>query len=380
MAPCSVLFSLRASRFCVSFFGALLLILPLPAQQLRVAETAGIRRFGFPVTVKLPPELAGRPLQLMREGKIVQAQFHDGEIDINVSLGPYENQQYTVAPAAAPAADSTSSVKRESAQFAVGYGPGMQYFVPQNMLGFLRSVKTARWDYLRPGSQGLLLRNSGNTVYRAGGFGNNGTPTVARVVKEGPLDTAIEFSGTEALSGSSGVASKVRMEFPRSKSWVKTTWTVQDPAGLLSGLGADLNLNLISGPALVDFGAGSLVYTQLKAGQTAVMIGEPGAWRVLVGGEPYVVSKSGRAEGWAHVMDRERCTVVAVEDFGALEDRIEAGADGRLQIWRAFRGGGEKVFTFWLHFVSMPVEIGAATSPQAILAPLKTEWIWTNKN
>lgn len=359
----------------------MLLASPLPAQQLRVTETAGIRRFSFPVSVKLPPELAGRPLQLMRYGKAVPAQVHDGEIDFNASLGPYENQQYTVtAGSGGQTGENASTVKQEGGQFAVGYGPGMQYFVPQNLLGFLRSVKTARWDYLRPGSQGLLLRNRNDAVYRAGGFGNNGTPTQARVVKEGPLDTVIEFSSTESLSGSSGVASNVRMEFPRSKSWVKTTWTVEDPAGLLGGLGVDLNLNLTSGPALADFGAGSLVYTQLKPGQTAALIGEPNSWRVLVGNESYVVAKSGRAEGWAHLMDRERCTVVAVEDFGAREDHIEAGADGRLQIWRSFGGGRQKVFTFWLHFVSMPVEIGAATSPQAILAPLKTEWIWTNKN
>ena len=32
---------------------------------------------------------------------------------------------------------------------------------------------------------------------------------------------------------------------------------------------------------------------------------------------------------------------------------------------------GPKKITFWLHFVGMPVHVGAATSPQAMLAPLR---------
>ncbi len=360
---------------------AALLGLPLAGQQLRITETAGIRRFSFPVTASLPPQLAGRPVRLLRDGKPVQAQVRGGEIDFNVSLGPYEHQEFSVVPQETPAPEAAAStVDRESDQFTVAYGESLHYIVPLNLLGLLRAVKTPRWDYLRPGSQGLLLRFRDDIIYRAGGFGPYGKATSASVVKQGPLDSVIEFSSTEALRGNYSVPSKVRMEFPRSKSWVKTTWTVEDPNGLLTGLGADLNLNLTSPPALVDFGAGTLVYTQLLPGQTAVLIGQPQSWQVLVGNEPYVTAKSGRAEGWAHVMDRERCTVVAVKDFGEREDRIEVASDGRLQIWRSFRGSGEKAVTFWLHFVRMPVEIGAATSPQSILAPLKIDWIWTNKN
>jgi hypothetical protein len=34
---------------------------------------------------------------------------------------------------------------------------------------------------------------------------------------------------------------------------------------------------------------------------------------------------------------------------------------------------GAKRLAFWLHFVGMPVQVGAATSPQAMLAPLQVE-------
>ena len=37
-------------------------------------------------------------------------------------------------------------------------------------------------------------------------------------------------------------------------------------------------------------------------------------------------------------------------------------------------GGERKVLRFWLHFVSMPVQVGAATSPQSMQSPLVIDW------
>jgi hypothetical protein len=48
---------------------------------------------------------------------------------------------------------------------------------------------------------------------------------------------------------------------------------------------------------------------------------------------------------------------------------IIVDADGRLRLWKH----GSKKLTFWLHFVTMPVQVGAVTSPQSMLAPLKVE-------
>jgi len=91
---------------------------------------------------------------------------------------------------------------------------------------------------------------------------------------------------------------------------------------------------------------------------------------------PYVVASPGArpAEGWAHVMDSRRCTAVAVEGFATAAKRdspaeIAVDADGSLRLWRV----GTKQLRFWLHFVGMPVHAGAATSPQAMLAPLWVE-------
>src|SRR5262249_36610941 len=92
--------------------------------------------------------------------------------------------------------------------------------------------------------------------------------------------------------------------------------------------------------------------------------------------KPFVLGPQGKAsvEGWAHVMDRQRCTALAIADFGAA-DEVRADADGRLRLRRGFEPGkgGERSLRFWLHFVAMPVQVGALTSPQAMLAPLAVE-------
>ncbi len=353
-----------------------LALAPALAQRLRVSETAGIRRFSYPVNAKLPPGLTGG--RLLENGKPVPAQFDVNEVDFGVSLGPFEKREYTVERAPAEAKPVTVA-REEGDRFVVGYTASLQYVVPKNLLGFLHAVRTAKWDYLRPGPQGLYLRYRDDIDYRVGGAGPHGAPTRARVVKQGPFSTVIEFTSTEALRGSRSVESVVRMEFPRTKSWVKATWTVQDPEALITGLGVELNLNLSVEPVIVDFGGGSMVYGRLRAGEAAALLATPQSWRVLLGPEtamePYVTGRTGAAEGWAHVMDRERATAVAVDGFGLRQDRIQAAADGRMRIFREVSGGGPKALTFWLHFVSMPVQVGAATSPQAMLAPLKAEWV-----
>jgi hypothetical protein len=72
-------------------------------------------------------------------------------------------------------------------------------------------------------------------------------------------------------------------------------------------------------------------------------------------------------------MDRQRCTAIAVDRFGvASQDEIRLDADGRLRLRRVVGKGSSGVHSlrFWLHFVDMPVQIGALTSPQSMLAPL----------
>jgi hypothetical protein len=388
---------------------------PEPAGVLRlevvVKESAGIRRFGYPVSVILPlaePVSDIRRFRLLEKGKPVVAQFRPlGDtrkgirkvsLDFNASHAPHETRTYVVEYGpkvpAGPVAARGMKVVVEDDQFRVVHSPALQFVVPRNLLGLLRAVKTAKTDYLRPDSAGLLIRYKDDILFRAGGLGPFGEPTVARVVKQGPLASTLRFESTEALRGGRSVASVVTMDFPLSKSWVKVTWTVLDPQGLVAGLGADLNLNVRGEPALVDFGAGSYVYAHLRKGQTALLRArlprrkrnrKMSAWETLVGPtgalKPYVVGEETAAEGWAHVMDKERCTAVALAEFAREKGEAEIAIDasGRLRIWKHFVSEGQeppagrKTMTFWLHFVGMPVQVGAVTSPQAMLAPLQVK-------
>src|SRR5713226_7494154 len=119
-------------------WAAAFLLMLAPAglgERLRVTETAGIRRFSYPVTIELPAGLAGQSLQLLEGGKPAPAQFRGGEIDFNVSLGPYEQREYTVAPRSEASAEPAAAVVRKEAdRFAIGYTPSLQFFIPQNLL------------------------------------------------------------------------------------------------------------------------------------------------------------------------------------------------------------------------------------------------------
>jgi hypothetical protein len=326
-----------------------------PAQIARftVRETAGLRRFSFPVRVSI--KAAAIPLQLLDSGKPVPAQFTpmgDGmtDVDFNASLGPLESREYRVdrASAASPAA---KGVTVEQADHVITVRHGLQFEVPDDLRGFLNQAGTDQLRYLRSGSQGLML----NDRPLPGGK--------AKITKRGPLVGAIRFESGRSV---------VEMDFPRSKSWVEVRWTADDPQ--VSSMAVDLNLLIEGSPTLVDFGASDTVYAALKPGQRfALSAGPPSTWFVHLDDEPYATGKD-RAEGWAHVMDKQRATAIAVADFDGLSrDRIEISADGHTRIRRDFTGAGQRSRHFWIHFVPMPVQLGAATSPQAMQSPLAVQ-------
>jgi hypothetical protein len=360
---------------CVVFF---LLLIPTPAlaqvAKFRVRETAGLRRFGYPVRASIKSD-AG-PLQLLENGKQIPAQFTaaDGhiEVDFNVSLGPWETRDYRVEHGVNSASPGVS-VSQADGAFVVRHG--LEFDVPDNLLGLLKQVTTGKLSYLRPGSPGLSLNYKDDTEFRAGGIGHWGERTKARITKHGPLVGGLRFESTEGLRSDRTVKSVVDMDFPRSKAWIEVRWTVDDPERLVTGMIADLNLLIEGPPTLVDFGANDTVYAALKPAQRFVLSSSAPGWFVKLNDEAYASNTRSAAEGWAHVMDKQRATAIAVAGFGEeARDRIEVSADGRLRIRRDFPGGGERILHFWLHFVTMPVQVGAATSPQAMQNPPRVEY------
>ena len=106
-----------------------------------------------------------------------------------------------------------------------------------------------------------------------------------------------------------------------SDGWVEVRWTANDA----QRMAVDLNLLIEGAPALVDFGAGDTVYAALKPGQQfSLSASKALSWFVQLGGEPYATGRNTRAEGWAHVMDKQRATAIAVAGFGGqAQDRID---------------------------------------------------------
>ena len=69
-------------------------------------------------------------------------------------------------------------------------------------------------------------------------------------------------------------------------------------------------------------------------------------------------------------MDDIACAAIAMADFGQPEMFAEIRVDSQAKVHlRQIVLNNDKKLHFWLHFVEMPVQIGAVTSPQSMMAP-----------
>ena len=365
------------------------------ALSFRVVETAGLRRFGYPVHAFRADERTWTNARLTRDSKPVPAQIRPDvrggargyAINFNTSPGPLETETYRVefGPGVAPGPEPRQGMKveRDGDSFRVSNGSVLSFVVPADLSGLLNTVRNGTLDFLGADSPGLTLVDSAGAgkAHRAV-VDAMGTAQIAR---QGPLAVGLRFQGRTSMGGASPVAWTVDLTFPSSKSWVEIAWRVTDPEGRVSSLCLGLSLKVDDGPTLVEFGANSTVYTALKNGERSWLEtrprGQVAEWYVAKG-VPDTFATLARAtptsppaEGWAHVMDRTRCTALAVAGFGrAAMDRIDLDYRGRTWASRGFRGPGEKALTAWFHFVGMPVQVGAVTSPQAMRAPLEIAW------
>jgi hypothetical protein len=376
-------------------------------------ETAGLQRFGFPVHLLLPGDLPGQNARLLREGRPVDAQFRrvaraDGRralaLDFVSGVGPLETERYVVEVGdgvePGPEPKRAVRVEREGEAFRVTSGGSLTYTVDDRLPGPVTGVENARLSYVVPNSGGFFIRHRDDPPGRwracTWGVDPKGRPTPASATRQGPFAASLHFEGNVDLPGAGPSATSADLTFPSSKSWVETTWRLEDRLGFVAGMRVELQLKVEPAPTLVDFGAADTVYGVLRERERMTL--EAGDAPGLAGlGRPWVVRKgpdgslapfalasrpdSVSAEGWAHVMDESRCTALAVARFGReSRDRIEIDADGRVRICREFAGGGAaptagpKALACWFHFVRMPVQVGAATSAQAILAPLDVEF------
>ena len=135
-------------------------------------ETAGLRRFGFPVHLLLPGDLSGQNARLLRDRQPVDAQFRrvagaDGRrvlaLDFVSGVGPLETERYIVEVGdgvePGPEPKRTVRVEREGETFRVTAGGSLTYTVGDRLPGPVSGVDNARLSYLVPNSGGFSIRH-----------------------------------------------------------------------------------------------------------------------------------------------------------------------------------------------------------------------------
>jgi hypothetical protein len=368
---------------------------------LEVTEPTGVHRDGSPVhaLLALPyPAAASTCFRLLRDGKPVAAQFRPNTnakktsewwLDFIARSAPNERREYVVeyGPDVEPGPERTSGHKliERGDSFVVSNAPYIDWTIPRDFRGFLRSVDFTPSEHLRPGSIGLTIRDRDGNTHQLGGDGTN-----ARVVRQGKMVVALRFEKTETSGTLGGVQWSADLIFPGPVSWVDLRLKIDDPENRVGEVGLQLNLNLEqpsrSSRTLVELGAARTIYRSLLENVQVELRADSNSaspWQVLRGVkgqlQPFVVAseRSSPAEGWAHMMDRKRCLAIAFERFGQQgEERLNIQADGTLTASKRFAavksrdGESHKRWRAWLHFVHFPPQQSAATDPHMMQNPL----------
>ena len=320
-----------------------------------VRETAGLRRFGYPITASLEvPQGALRDVATARlfdaKGKDAAAQFTamekwpDGsvrglDVDFTSSLGPMETETYRMELAGGAARPNKGGLAvTETADEIIVASSAIAHKVRRDGKPLLTSIAHGKTEFIA-----------------AAGITTTLAPGKAEVLKRGPFNVTLRLGA-------------VALEYVSSKSWVKITQQTASP----TPLAVDAHFVLPEPPLLWDFGVGSWLYGCLRrSNETAVLRQDANGWRVLTGtGERSSVYATGkRCEGWGHLADKQHVIAFGMADFsGDGEPSLLVGADGR------FRASAKrKELTVYFHAVGQPVQVTAMTSPPSMLAPLVVE-------
>ena len=378
------------------------------AERLRVEvrETGGWSRPAYPCTLTLDRPSLPKPLRfrLLDESArpiIVQVDAEDRgkttrwRLAFPLSLEPRQRRVLILEVGV----DVTPSPKRrrghvlETADGALKVinAPYLTWTIPSRVGPCLQSLEFGGHEHLAGPTAKLVLKTRSGQSLSVGGP----KAPAWKAVRRGPLAVTLLGRQTVLVGKSTPIVNRVELDFPVSRSWVRMDWQLDDPDDRIAEIRLDVDLNLDAStpaaPSLVDFGAGTWVYSRLRSGQIAVLetqrpvAGPPGSvagWRVSRGTakalRAFVVSRPVRpvrAEGWVHLMDRKRCLALAVDGFGRERlESIQATAAGGVRVRRVFasqEGGAatSKSLRCWLHFVGFPPQQSAATSPRHMQTP-----------
>ncbi len=370
---------------------------PFRRAQIDVSETAGIRRTEYPVTarVELPRGAlrdAGNARLKVTEDVVAQftaeTTWDDGSVralsvDFNVSLGPAERRRYVLefgadVKSAAPAGRGLS-VTEDADAIQVG---NIRFGRTGSPL--VLAANYVKMNFIGTGRNGISVTDANGTPHDL----SSAQDLKLDVVKRGPLRVVLRYAGRLPLGQADAAPFVITMEMPNSKSWLKMSAVVQDPSRRIRALAFDSPLAFGALPWTWDLGTENGTYGAFRnATDTAVLLQTvnqkgPAGWMVRTGSEggtlgDYESSPTGRAaSGWGHLLDARGAVAFGFADFAREQGAYRIALSGSGQTSFSFepsRQATEHRITVYQHFVSTPVPIGAATSPTAMLSPLKVD-------
>ena len=397
----------RTAKLVAAGLGALMVGLPvsvgaqatpepaLGAVMIQVEETVGIRRNFYPVNVRIPfaqgaLEEAGRTrlVEVVGDDEVaaqvtVASRWPDGsiqwlQVDFNASLGPEESSafRFEYGRGVTAGADGGRGLALIEEAEAVQVG---RVRLGKTASPLVRSV-AYRDEAIAPGSNGFVVTDTDGDLYELGG-----AAVAFEIVRSGPVYVELRYTGLVRLGDGATLPFVVTVEMPNSKSWVKATAVVEDPDRRLSALAFHSPLALGPYPWVWDFGTDRWTYGALRNEDSSVILRNEVAiegvtrWWVDTGplGQERHYETTGSTTptlpGWGHLQGETEVVAFAVDRFAASAGTYSITLDGSGQT--AFQvAPAEAVtrhaLTVYQHFVSNPVQIGAATSPPSMLQPL----------
>ena len=205
------------------------------------------------------------------------------------------------------------------------------------------------------------------------------------VVKRGPLSVVLRYSGSLRLDAGSSAPFIVDAEMPNSKSWVKLSAKVSDPGRRVRDIALETPLSLGPAPWVWDFGTTHWTYGSLRTATDSVVMTDviksvtSAEWTVMSGPkgreQVYETGSADRATfgGWGHLQGAKEVIAYAIEGLSKRPGTYRIALEGTGQMSFQFTSATpqpQHELTVYQHYVSTPLQIGAATSPAAILSPL----------
>lgn len=365
---------------------------PAASAGLSVMEAAGIRRNAYPVSGRIPFTIGelkdpSAVRLLLNDREIaaqvtVQSRWADSsvksiDLDFNASIEPLERQSYRVE-----FGDNVKSAGAARGLSVTQTAEGIQ-------VGAVRFGKTAsplvlsvayRQEDIGKGLNGFTV-----TDEKGGAHELNSDAVIAQVIKPGPINVLIRYTGKVTIDGDYSVGFVLTIEMPNSKSWVKYAAIVDDPAKRIRGIAFHSPVAFGGFPWLWDFGTGSWTYGSFRNASDRVTLTQvvgPSAdqWKIETGPKGqeqlYETAAGARpkiAEGWGHFQDGKEVIAFGFDGFGQQPGTYIVSFDARgqetFQLMPAQLLARHQL-AIYQHYVGSPTPIGAVTSPASMLNSL----------